>query len=308
MHKLTNEECGLTFGARAFLDGSREGSAMLFHQNTFPYGAIGIVSFLWKPPEEVKSNDMEISENRTLWIWAHPAFYQELLDEMISLFSFTAVKNETHADLNKVACHDSSTENASHSDRKIPQETLSLPANKKRKLTAASEKKQKLDVEKTKLETRNVPFVRTPKYCSEDGSVEMVLLKDALNRFRLTGPLSQAVLLESLHIANILKSDPGKHKPEEDEQSVTDKICLQSNDVSSDDSATGKNLDWWTQFYGVSQRRKESWHYQSTVWQSLKGAASPAQLPPHLVLALTILDPRLQLPSKRTKAVPDDKG
>jgi ribonuclease P/MRP protein subunit POP1 len=308
MHKLTNEECGLTFGARAFLDGLREGSTMLFHQNTFPYGAIGIVSFLWKPPEEVKSNDMEISENRTLWIWAHPAFYQELLDELISLFRFTAVKNETHADLNKVACRDSSTENASHSDRKISQETVSLPAKKKRKLTAASEKKQKMDVEKTKLETRNVPFVQTPKYCSEDGSIEMVLLKDTLNRFRLTGPLSQAVLLESLHVANILKSDPEKHKPEEDEQSVTDKICLQSNDVSSNDSTTGKNVDWWTQFYGVSQRRKESWHHQATVWQSLKGAASPAQLPPHLVLALTILDPRLQLPSKRTKAVPDDKG
>ena len=313
LHKLTNEECGLTFGAKANLDGLREGSVMLFHQNTFPYGAIGVVSFLWKPSEEVKCNDeMEISETRTLWIWAHPAFYQELLDELILLFHFTAVKNEADTDLNKVACHDSYTENASNSDPKILEEAMSLPVEKKCKLTKVSEKKKKLDVEKTKLETRNVPFIRTPKYCSDCGSVEMVLLKDTLNRFRLTGPLSQAVLLESLHMASILKDDPGKNKrdskEEEEEESVTDTICLQSNDVSSDDCTRGKNVDWWTQFYGMSQHHKESLHYQATLWQSLKGAASPAQLPPHLVLALTILDPRLQLPSKRTKAVPDNKG
>ena len=317
LHKLTNEECGLTFGAKAFLDGTREGSVMLFHQNTFPYGAIGVVSFLWKPSEEVKSNDdMEISETRTLWIWAHPAFYQELLDELILLFRFTVVKNEADTDLNKVPCHDSFTENTSNSDHKISEETLSLLAKKKCTLTEVIKKKTTLDVEKTKLETRNVPSVRTPKYCSDGGSVEMVLLKDTLNRFRLTGPLSHAVLLESLHMANILKSDPRKNKPdskeeeeeEEEKESVTDTICLQSNDVSSGECTTGKNVDWWTQFYGMSQHHKESWYYQTTLWQSLKGAASPAQLPPHSVLALTILDPRLQLPSKRTKAVPDDKG
>ena len=314
MHKLTNEECGLTFGAKAFLDGSQEGSVMLFHQNTFPYGAIGVVSFLWKPSEEVKCNDeMEISETRTLWIWAHPAFYQELLDELILLFRFTAVKNEADTDLNKAACHDSFIENASDSDPKILEETVSLPVKKKCKLTKVSENKKKLDVEKTKLETRNVPFIRTPKYCSDGGNVEMVLLKDTLNRFRLTGPLSQAVLLESLYVASILKDDPANSTPDskkekEEEESVTDTNCFQSNELSSDDCTRGKNVDWWTQFYGMSQHHKESWHYQATLWQSLKGAASPAQLPPHLVLALTILDPRLQLPSKRTKAVPDDKG
>jgi ribonuclease P/MRP protein subunit POP1 len=306
LHKLTNKECGLTFGAKAFLDGTREGSVMLFHQNTFPYGAIGMVSFLWKPSEEIKSNDdTEINETRTVWIWVHPAFYQELLDELILLFHFTAVKNEADTDTNKVPCHESFAENASNSDSKISEETMSLPAKKKCKLTKVSEKKKKLDVEKTKLETRNVPFIRTPKYCSDDGSVEMVLLKDTLNRFRLTGPLSQAVLLESLHIASILEGDPRKNKPDskEEESSVADTIC-----VSTDDCTAGENVDWWTQFYGVSQHRKESWHYQATLWQSLKGAASPAQLPPHLVLALTIRDPRLQLPSKRTKAVPDEKG
>jgi ribonuclease P/MRP protein subunit POP1 len=311
LHKLTNKECGLTFGAKAFLDGMREGSVMLFHQNTFPYGAIGVVNFLWKPSEEIKSDNMEISETRTLWMWVHPAFYQELLDELILLFNFTAVKNEADTDLNKAACHESFAENAVTSDSKISEETTALPAKKKCKPVKVSQKERKLDIEKTKLETRNIPFIRTPKYCSDNGSVKMVLLKDTLNRFRLTGPLSQAVLLESLHIANILEADPSKNKPnseEEEKSSVADTICLQSSHVSTDDCKTGENVDWWTQFYGESQHHKQSWYYQTTLWQSLKGAASPAQLPPHLVLALTILDPRLQLPSKRTKAVPDEKG
>lgn len=283
---------------------------MLFHQNTFPYGAIGVVSFLWKPSEEIKSNDVEISETRTLWMWVHPAFYQELLDELILLFHFAAVKSEADTDLNKVPCCESFAEIASNSDFKMSAETMSLPVKKCKLTTKVNEKKKKLDVEKTKLETRNVPFIRTPKYSSDNGSVEMVLLKDTLNRFRLTGPLSQAVLLESLRIANILEGETGKKKPDtkEAESSFGDTVCLQSSDVSTDDCTTGENVDWWMQFYRVSQHRKESWHYQASLWQSLKGAASPAQLPPHLVLALTILDPRLQLPSKRTKAVPDEKG
>jgi ribonuclease P/MRP protein subunit POP1 len=188
-------------------------------------------------------------------------------------------------------------------------ETTSSPAKKKRKLNKVNAKKK--DVEKTKLETRNVPFTRTPKYLSDTGSVQMILLKDTLNRFRLTGPLSQAVLLESLHIASILEVVLEKNKTDSKwgEDSLDMRTaCLQSSDASPYDCKTGEGKDWWIEFYGVSQHRKESWHYQKTLWQTLRGAASPAQLPPHFVLALTILDPRLQLPSKRTKAVPDEKG
>lgn len=299
----------MTFGAKAFLDGTREGSVMLFHQNTFPHGAIGRVSFLWKPTEELKSdNNMQMSEARTLWIWVHPAFYQELLDELILLFHFTAINNAKNIELNKVTCStEKSAENSSASDTGTSEETISSPAKKKRKL---NEKEEKKDVEKTKLARRNVPFIRTPKYHSSDGSVEMVLLKDTLNRFRLTGPLSQAVLLESLHVANVLEAVSMKNKadPNEGEKSLdVSAVCLQSLNMSADGLTVGESKDWRIIFYGTPHH-KESWHYQETLWQTLKGAVSPAQLPPHLVLALTTQDPRLQLPSKRTKAVPNEKG
>lgn len=308
LQKLTSKECGLTFGAKAFLDGTREGSVMLFHQNTFPYGAIGRVSFLWKPSEKLKSDDdTQLSETRTLWIWVHPALYQELLDELILLFHFTAINNAKDTEFNKLSCsNETFAEHSSTSDTGTSEEIISSPA-KKRKL---NEKKVKKDVEKTKLATRNVPFIRTPKYRSSNGSIEMVLLKDTLNRFRLTGPLSQAVLLDSLHIASILEIASRKNKTDskEGEKSLDiSAVCLQSHNTSADNFKMGESEDWRMVFYGVSHH-KESWHYQETLWQTLKGAMSPAQLPPHLVLALTIQDPRLQLPSKRTKAVPDEKG
>jgi len=313
LQKLTSKECGLTFGAKIFLDGTREGSVMLFHQNTFPYGAIGRVSFLWKPTEEVTSDDsMQISEARTLWIWVHPAFYQELLDELISLFHLVAVNNEKETEFNKLLCPtETCAEYTSSCDTKTSEETISSPVKKKRKLNRINERREKRDVERTKLATRNVPFIRTPKYRSDNGSIEMVLLKDVLNRFRLTGPLSQAVLLQSLHIANIQnivsKKNKSKSKQEE-ESSDMNTVCLQSPNTSADDCKRGESKDWWTEFYEISPLHKDSWQYQEMLWQTLKGAASPAQLPPHIVLALTIQDPRLQLPSKRLKAVPDEEG
>lgn len=308
LQKLTSKECGLTFEAKAFLDGTREGSVMLFHQNTYPCGAIGRVSFLWKPTEKLKSDDTQMSETRIVWIWVHPAMYQELLDELIMLFHFTVISNANDTELNKLSCsHGTTDENSSTSDMRKSEEIISSPAKKKRKFNETKEKK---DVEKTKLATRNVPFIRTPKYRSSSGSIEMVLLKDTLNRFRLTGPLSQAVLLESLHTANIPENISRKNKTnsKEGEKSLDiSAVCLQPHNVSADNFKMGKSEDWRMDFFGVSHH-KESWHYQETLWQTLKGAVSPAQLPPHLVLAITIQDPRLQLPSKRTKAVPDEKG
>lgn len=275
---------------------------MLYHQNAFPYGAIGRVSFLWKPAEiEPDDNMQQVNETRNLWIWVHPAFYQELLDELILLFEFDEVNGVRDTKLNEQTCPTKEqAEISSSCDARMPDGTVSSPAMKKRKVTKVTADKK--DVEKTKLETRNIPFIRTPKYQSGTCSVQMILLKDTLNRFRLTGPLSQAVLLESLHVAHILEVVSGKIKVEEDPLDT-----LQSGHAPDDTHMRGGSGDWWTEFYGASHR-KESWHCQQTLWQTLKGAASPAQLPPHLVLALTVLDPRLQLPSKRTKAVPDEKG
>ena len=271
LQNLTSKECGLTFGAKAFLKGTREGSVMLFHKNSYPFGAIGRVSFLWKLLPQDKSED------RTLWIWVHPAFYQEVLEELISVFAFiekaSTVSQDVYPDLNSEPlseCPNSDVEDSGQCD---------TPVKKKPRIEVLKKKK---DVENIKLVIKNVQFARTPRYQSSDGAVEMVLLKDILNRFRLTGPLSQAALLECLNIAN----------------------------VGEEDSET-YNLDkkgWWHDYYSLSDEHKSSWKYQKSLWETLKGAASPSQLPPHFVMALTVNDPRLLLPSRRKKATPNDEG
>lgn len=43
----------------------------------FPLGAIAPVSFLWKP----YTNQKEIN-HRTLWVWVHPAAYEEALNTL----------------------------------------------------------------------------------------------------------------------------------------------------------------------------------------------------------------------------------
>ncbi|XP_069702089.1 ribonucleases P/MRP protein subunit POP1 isoform X2 [Periplaneta americana] len=312
---LTSKECGLTFEAKLYLDGTREGSVMLFHPNAFPYGAIGKVNFLWKPILHLKSeSDMQECQTRTLWIWVHPAFYQEVLDVLISLFHFTEVNSSEDSALNKVIFPsdviDMLSDDPSISDMKALEKTSS-PAKKKRKLAENREKKK--DVEETKLAPRNVPFVRTPKYTSSNDSVKMTLLKDTLNRFRLTGPLSHSVLLESLNIAETIDVQSRKYKTSskiQEESSDMDIICLGSSDECSatTEGKAEEDTDWWKSYYGESKENKESWHYQGELWKNLKRAASPAQLPPCSVLALTIQDPRLLLPSKKTKAVPDSQA
>ncbi|PSN54054.1 hypothetical protein C0J52_03083 [Blattella germanica] len=267
LQMLTSKDCGLTFGAKAFLKGTREGSVMMFHQNSYPLGAIGRVSFLWKPIVEEKTNS-----ERTIWLWVHPAFYQEVLEELISVFNFI----QKESTLSSLVYPDTQSEFSSNSDGEDAEKDITSPMKKRVKFDGV---KKKENVEKIKLGTRNLPFERTPKYQTRDGGIEMVLLKDTLNRFRLTGPLSQAALLESIQVANMM------------EENITE--------ISE--------TNWWKEFYTLSEDHKASWSYQNKLWESLRSTTSPAQLPPHSVLALTVRDPRLQLPSKRTKAVPDDQ-
>uniref|UniRef100_A0AAG5DL70 Uncharacterized protein n=1 Tax=Anopheles atroparvus TaxID=41427 RepID=A0AAG5DL70_ANOAO len=48
--------------------------------------------------------------------------------------------------------------------------------------------------------TRNPAEIRFPRYTSGTGTVEVVELKDTLNRFHLTGPLTQAVIAKALRV------------------------------------------------------------------------------------------------------------
>ncbi|EFN60971.1 Ribonucleases P/MRP protein subunit POP1 [Camponotus floridanus] len=68
-----------TFAESMYTKGQREGTVMFFKKNGYPQFPIGYVNFFWKLSE---------TNIKTIWIWVHPAFYIEFLNEIISSFEF----------------------------------------------------------------------------------------------------------------------------------------------------------------------------------------------------------------------------
>ncbi|CAD1474186.1 unnamed protein product, partial [Heterotrigona itama] len=69
----------LTFAAKIFMEGTREGTVMFFKKNGYPQFPIGHVHFLWNPNQ---------SDLRTIWIWVHPSFLDDVVAEIVSSFEF----------------------------------------------------------------------------------------------------------------------------------------------------------------------------------------------------------------------------
>lgn len=82
MHHV-NQDCGRTFKAKCYEQGTREGSIVMYKRDSYPYGAIGKVSFFW---------DARIQEKiRAMWIWTEPLCYKQIADEM--RFTFDLKEN-----------------------------------------------------------------------------------------------------------------------------------------------------------------------------------------------------------------------
>lgn len=188
---------GMSMGAKAFVRGNREGRTVLFKPGDGPKKAIGTVFFNWKPTEE----------NNVLWVWLHPAFYNEALEVLVNVFEAISNKMETED------------------------------------------------------KTQNQIFLNNQL------KIKISELNFELNRFRLTGALSQAVLKDSLKLTD-------------------------SNHPSE-----------WFQSYLNDSNNRQGFSNQIDYWKSLDCIKTPAELPPHTILSLIVNDPRFNLPSKRTKAI-----
>ncbi|XP_050422061.1 ribonucleases P/MRP protein subunit POP1 [Adelges cooleyi] len=221
MHHVS-QECGRTFKAKCYENGTREGTVFMYRNDTYPFGAIGRVSFIW---------DTNSSQQiRTLWMWSDPSIYKELADELQMTFDLV--------------------------QKSVIKELVEPPAIKKPKLT----------------EKYNVQLLQTP--CFVNGTMKMTLLKDTLNRFRLTGPLSNSVLSRLLY--------PG--------------ASIKPNTVDKE--------NWWL----IHQNKfKDSLKIQKQLWESFSGADRPDSYPSNCVIGCNTVDPRLVFPKKRTKAVPTSK-
>ncbi len=208
------------------LRGICQGQTNLYHPGQYPRGFVGQVTFVWKP--------REAGAERVIWIWIHPAFYKEFLGV---LFEKLNIEEDAWQD---------STE-----------EKFQPPPAKKRKA-------KDVNVSAKKLEPRNVPFARTPKFESPS-RIRVCLLRDTLNRFRLVGPSATEVL------ASVLQKT-----------SVT----------SSEDHAS-----WWVTFY-KEEAKKQEFEDEFDEWNRLS-RFRPGHVMPGSVASLVVRDPRVLLPQKR---------
>ena len=103
-------------------------------------------------------------------------------------------------------------------------------------------------------------------------SIVVKSLKLDFVKFRLTGPLAHRILVNSLQLHEVIDTD-----------------------VKS----------WWGEFYGVESNR-DLLRQSIAAWNALRDATSPGELPPRAVLALTVLDPRMNIPIKKTWPGKDD--
>lgn len=128
------------------------------------------------------------------------------------------------------------------------------------------------DSDDVKVVTSNQSLVRNPRYINTKTGVEVVELKDTLNRFRLTGPFSHAVLLKAL-------------KP-----------------------AAPNQLTWLGKLFADDLKFHKAHAEQEQLWKEFEKATSPAELPPHMIFGLNAVDPRTNRPAKREKITNEWKG
>lgn len=255
----------LTFAAKKYINGHREGTLMFFKKNGYPYFPIGNVNFFWQPNKSDIQTDI-----KTIWIWIHPAFYEDFLNEIISSFAF----------------------------------------------------KQNNAEQGTADSIRN----SNPLY-TNDAGCKMIILRNALNRFRLHGPLTLNVLTKALQLPSLNKLNLGSDYTvlKDNDNSLsskvidTNKISMDNNvmqptetmvkidEIIEENTTISKYLNielskktWYINYY-KKQENMLIFEVQEQLWQTLKSLESPNHLPTNMIIGATVLDPRFYLSEKRIK-------
>ncbi|XP_014772211.1 ribonucleases P/MRP protein subunit POP1 [Octopus bimaculoides] len=191
---LSSPATGPGIGAKCYLNGSREGSIVLYKYDQYPFDAIGLVTFFWKPvstEDSISSQepcDTAESENiRYLWLWCHPSCYTLLWQELIKVFQNVISTPE-----------DKIFETVTDKTSDTPKiKTSSKPHRATQTLNATSTK------EKVSSKLSNGYSSGSATNTSQ---VFLKSLKDKLVRFRLTGPLTLKVLGNAISVSSINKT------------------------------------------------------------------------------------------------------
>lgn len=247
-----------SFTSTDYMDGHIEGTLMFFRKNGYPHFPIGNIYFLWRP----KGSDI-----RTIWIWVHPAFYTDLLSEIILSFEF----KENNAEENLA--------DATYSPK-------SLYIN--------------------------------------DAGCKMIILRHALNRFRLYGPLTLKILTHVLQVPSLTESnllqEMNPLTTEEQDESLNSKMLninkesidndvlksvkeIAIDEASKEDASKMLNVQqlcnkkWHIEYY-KHQENREAFKVQRELWEEFKDSKEIINWS-ESVMGLTILDPRFYLRDKK---------
>ncbi|XP_006859252.1 PREDICTED: ribonucleases P/MRP protein subunit POP1 [Chrysochloris asiatica] len=203
--------------------------------------------------------------SRQLWIWLHPTLREEILEEIKAACQCIEPIQSTICTPNSLL-----TPLQEKSQTGLPDEKI------------VTKRKRKDDGENAKP-VKKVFGNRTRdahQPCSWSSPATGIVVSDLtmeMNRYRLIGPLSHSVLTEALKAAAV---HTGEEDTEKTPHSWWIETCRNPDDVSLH-------------------------HRQEAIFEMLGGITSPAEIPAGTILGLTVGDPRINLPQKRFKALPD---
>ena len=276
---------GPTIKSSQFLAGHRQGQLVLYQTGRYPNGAIGLVSFVWRQnqnidnhsePEEfsppcAKKQNLECEDCRQLWIWSHPSSFNEVFNvivEACKMVAITSVKKNDLPEPSNVVEKQNNQDNVSEKPEKSVGHKMSLN------------------------DFENTSFGTVGSACSNEEYFKEMLsvtsLRQNLNRFRLTGPQSHALLHSALVLHN------------SSEQSVIATVKERDRNLESFSNGLSlltkqeRNKKWWN-VYSSDLMEK-----QNELWKNLKQVSSPGLLPSNCVVSLIVMDPRLNMPHKKT--------
>ena len=238
---------GLTIKAKAFLGGQREGKAVLYQSGAYPHGAIGPVHFLWQA--------------------LPPMTHQRESGTTTDTAGSSSTQPSKAVSSSKLwvwchpAIHDTVLEEMGRAARSFSSECTKVQAGEDLMEAATSSTKT--------------------------GAITVKSLKLDLVRFRLIGPRSQALLVETLK--PVLTFDEGDASSSSESASATTSPSVPSPPV------------WWKG--DLHQHMVAHSNILSQMIHSFKSAPSPSHVCKGAVVGMTVLDPRIFTPSKRMDKV-----
>ena len=254
---------GLTVASRAYSIGSRAGRALMFRRNQYPQGAIGPVEFLWQPHDKIFSDsdtngDQTSQTGKTCFDTTlpegsgHPTNSSKT-DTKLWMIVSPAIHDDVMTELSvaveKFCCHGNPPPSGEPSDNCV----LLISAD---------------DEERSKVK------------------LTVTSLKDEFVQFRLIGPRSRAVVMETL-------------KPISDNPNTFSESKTKSTSSLADLSKIPIPVPWWN---GNETLPKHSRLLNSHL-ETQKTARSAVPLPDGTVLGMVVEDPRLRTPAKKTDMV-----